>query len=97
MRIEEEGTKFSWDEDTRQEVLRQRGVGILDAALVFEGVTLTKIDTGKDYGEERYISLGLVDDVPFIVVHTRRGDRVRLIRAWKGGAKEYEHYKNRIP
>ncbi len=88
---------FEWSEPKRQEVLEQRGVDILYAALIFEGDTLTKIDDREDYGETRFISLGLVDDVPYIVVHTKRGESTRLITAWKGGRGDYERYKNRVP
>ena len=88
---------FEWSETKRREVLEQRGVDILYAALIFEGDTLTKIDDREDYGETRFISLGLVDDVPYIVVHTKRGENTRLITAWKGGRGDYEKYKNRVP
>ncbi|MGR3511951.1 MAG: BrnT family toxin [Paracoccaceae bacterium] len=89
--------EFSWDESKRREVLEERGVDLLYAALIFESETLTKIDDREDYGEMRFISLGLVDGDPYIVVHTERDDKTRLITAWKGGRKEYERYKNRIP
>lgn len=88
---------FEWNEQKRQEVLEKHGVDILYAALIFEGATLTRIDDREEYGEDRYISLGLVEDVPYVVVHTRRGDNIRLITAWKGGRAEYERYKNSLP
>ena len=88
--------KFEWDEEKRREVLEKRGVDVLYAALIFENDVLTKVDDREDYGESRYISLGLVDDEPYIVVHTPRGEATRLITAWKGGRKSYETYKNRV-
>ena len=89
--------QFEWNETKRQEVLAKHGVDILYAALIFEGKTLTKIDNRADYGETRFISLGLVNDVPYVVVHTPRGDTTRLITAWKGGRGDYAEYKNRVP
>ena len=89
--------ELTWDEEKRQETIDQRGVDVLYAALIFEGETLTRIDDRKDYGETRFISLGLVDDVPYSVVHTERDESTRLITAWKGGRKEYEKYKDRVP
>ena len=89
--------QFEWHEDKRQQVLKVRGVDILYAALIFENPVLTKVDDREDYDETRLISLGLVDDVPYVVVHTERGDRTRLITAWKGGRSDYEKYKNRVP
>jgi uncharacterized DUF497 family protein len=88
---------FEWSEEKRQEVLEKHGVDVLYAALIFEGITLTRVDDREDYGETRFISLGLVEDVPCVVVHTRRGDNIRLITAWKGGRAEYERYKKSLP
>lgn len=42
------------------------------AALIFEGYVLTRKDDRADYGEERWISLGMVENECFVVVHTER-------------------------
>lgn len=89
--------KFEYDEEKRQDTLKHRGIDFLYAALIFEGPTLTKIDDRRDYGEVRHISLGLVDDEPYIVIHTQRGETTRLISAWKGGRRDYEKYKDSFP
>lgn len=89
--------KFEWNEEKRQETIKGRGVDFLYAALIFESETLTREDDREDYGEVRFASLGLVDDVPYIVIHTKRGENIRLISAWKGGRKDYERYKNSFP
>lgn len=65
--------EFEWDERKRQETIARRGVDVLRAARIFEGEVLTWIDDRRDYGETRRISLGLVEGVPFVVVHVRRG------------------------
>ena len=84
---------FEWDEDKRRSIIRQRGVDILYAALIFEGDVLTRVDDRQDYGEERWISLGLVAGEPFTVVHTERRGVIRLITAWKGGRHDLETYQ----
>ena len=53
--------EFEWDEHKRQTNLAKHGVDFLDAALIFEGIVLTKIDDRQDYGEVREVSLGMVD------------------------------------
>ena len=88
---------FEWDEEKRRRNLDKHGVDFLYAASIFENRTLRRVDDRKDYGEMRYASLGLVDDVPFIVIHTQRGDSIRIISAWKGGQKDYERYKESFP
>ena len=85
--------QFEWDEDKRREVRDKHGVDLLEAALIFEGVTLTKVDNRADYGEVRLISLGLVDGEAYIVVHTERQGVTRLITAWKGGRHDREEYE----
>lgn len=88
---------FEWNEQKREQNYDKHSVDLLEAALIFEGPTLTRVDDRRDYGEVRYISLGLVDDVPYVVVHTERDGNTRLISARRGGRKDYETYKNRFP
>ena len=85
--------EFEWDETKRQQTIRQRGVDMLYAALIFEGKVLTRLDDRRDYGEERLISLGVVDDECFVVIHTERDGLTRLITAWKGGRDERAQYE----
>jgi uncharacterized protein len=84
---------FEWDENKRRQVIVQRGVDFLYAALIFEGEVLTRRDDREYDGEERLISLGMVDDECFVVVHTARNGRIRLITAWKGGRDERAEYQ----
>lgn len=87
--------QFEYDNVTRRQVYIKHGVDMLYAALIFENEVLTKRDTRKDYSEKRFISLGMVDGEPYIVVHTERNGKIRLITAWKGGRNDKERYENR--
>jgi uncharacterized DUF497 family protein len=58
--------ELEWDEEKRKRVIKERGVDILYAALIFEGVVLTRVDDRADYGEVRKISLGMVGDECFV-------------------------------
>lgn len=89
--------KFEWNEEKRQATIKDRGVDFLYAALIFEGDTLTREDDREDYGEVRFASLGLVDGVPYVVIHAERGENIRLVTAWKAGRKDYEKYRNSFP
>ncbi|MFG1351822.1 BrnT family toxin [Xanthobacter autotrophicus] len=84
---------FEWDENKRQTNIANRGVDLLDAALIFEGPILTRIDDRKDYGEARKIAIGMVDEDCFVVVYTERDGLIRLITAWKGGRHERSQYQ----
>ena len=85
--------EFEWDEDKRSEVFEERGVDFLRASLIFEGPVLTHADRRWDYGEKRFVSVGMVEDDCYVVVHTNRGDVTRIITAWKGGRREREEYQ----
>ncbi|MBZ9600375.1 BrnT family toxin [Phyllobacterium chamaecytisi] len=84
--------EFEWDENKRRQVKQKHGVDFLYAAF-FRGPVLTKRDERANYGEERFISLGMVENICFIVVHTNRNEVTRLITAWKGGQLEHDQYK----
>ncbi len=87
---------FEWDEQKRAEIIEKRRVDLLWAAQIFEGFVLTRIDDRADYGEERQISMGMVGEECFLVVHTQRGEVTRLITAWKGGRDERAQYQARV-
>jgi uncharacterized DUF497 family protein len=87
---------FEWDEKKRSINLRDHGVDFLYAAVIFEALTLRDVDDRQDYGETRYLALGIVGEDIFAVVYTLRGENIRLISARKARKKEYERYQNRI-
>ncbi len=84
---------FEWDEAKRRQVIQTHGVDFLYAALIFEGPVLTRVDDRHDYGETRLISLGIVYDECFVVVHTKRNNFTRIVTAWKGGRDERFEYQ----
>ena len=84
--------KFEWDERKRTVNISVRDVDFARAAQIFEGTVLTRIDDRQDYGETRLISLGIVGDECFVVVHTLRTGTLRIITAWKGGRDDKEQY-----
>ena len=85
--------EFEWDEQKRQEAIKKHKVDMVEAALIFEGTVFTAVDERRDYGETRYISAGMADDDFFVVVHTPREGRTRLISAWKGGRDDRREYE----
>jgi len=88
--------QIEYDPKKRDRNLEKHGVDFLVAALLFEEATLTKEDTRKDYGEQRFISLGIVDGEVYSLTHTERDGRIRIISAWKGGRKEHDEYQKHI-
>ena len=69
---------------------------ILYAANIFANQVLIRPDERGDYGEERFIALGHVEGEFFNVVYTPKGNKTRLITAWKAGRNGEKRYKNSI-
>ena len=88
---------FEWDEVKNQANIRKHGISFETAKRIFEGPVVTRIDRRKDYGEDRYISIGWVEPAALIVVaHTNRNGRIRLISARPASRKERQAYHERI-
>lgn len=71
--------EFSWSETKRAANLKAHGLDFVDAPLVFEGVTFTFEDDRFSYGEQRFVTLGLLAGIPVSVVHTEGEIEIRII------------------
>ena len=88
--------EFTWDEVKRRANYAKHGLDFRDAETVFQGIVLTAEDKRRDYGETRFISLGLLDNVIVVVVYTERGEKIRLISMRKANQKERRAYEEKI-
>jgi uncharacterized DUF497 family protein len=80
--------EYEWDEAKNRANILKHKVSFGRAALIFKGPIYTKVDLRQDYGETRFVSIGIVEDECLVVVHTIRGEKLRIISAWKGGQDE---------
>ncbi|MCB8921901.1 MAG: BrnT family toxin [Ardenticatenaceae bacterium] len=71
--------RISWHEPKRQITLNKRGLDFNDAEQVFLGATFTFEDDRKDYGEQRWVTLGLLREKVVVIVHTESEDEIRVI------------------
>jgi uncharacterized DUF497 family protein len=53
-------------------------------------------DTRYDYGEERFITLGLLAGRVVVIAHTPRGERTRVISMRKANSREQKTYQERL-
>lgn len=90
--------KFEWDEAKNHSNIAKHGVDFNLAKRIFEGTVLTALDNRNDYGEEREISIGIVNGVLILtVVHTERESNVtRLISARKATKLERKRYERNL-
>jgi uncharacterized protein len=49
-------------------------------------------DNRKDYGEQRYIAIGLIDEVLYVTVFTPRNDRPHVISLRRANLRERRKY-----
>ena len=74
--------EFEWDDAKAQSNLRDHGVSFSLATRVFGDVRrFERSDDRMDYGEDRWLTVGLISGAEIAVVFTARGDRIRLISA----------------
>ena len=71
--------QLTWHEPKRQTTLARRGLDFADAALVFAGPTFTFEDDREDYGERRWVTLGLLRGKVVVIVHTETVDEIHVI------------------
>lgn len=80
--------KVEWDETKRRINLQKHGIDFVGCEAIFAGTTKTTVDDREDYGEERFVTFGLLDDRVVAVVHTETADTIRVISIRK--AKKHE-------
>lgn len=85
-----------WDLVKNKLNVEKHGLNFEDAHLVFEGQTVTFEDDRYNYGEKRYITIGLLAQREILIVHTQRVNQTRIISMRKANAKERKIYKKRL-
>lgn len=84
--------EFTWSDAKRDTNLKHHGLDFVDALAVFAGVTFTFEDDRFSYGEQRFVTLGLLAGIPVSIVHTETDHEIRLISFRKATRREASHY-----
>ena len=93
-----EDEKFVWDDVKAASNFADHGVTFEAAREVFKDpFALEWLDDRFNYGEDRYVILGMVDSHMLYVAYTMQGEKIRIISA--RGAEPHErrwyHEENR--
>lgn len=80
--------KVEWDERKRKINLRKHGIDFVGCETIFAGTTKMMIDDRENYGEERFVTLGLLDGRVVVVAHTETADTIRVISIRKATKRE---------
>ena len=89
---------FGWDEEKASVNLAKHGVSFSEASTVFaDPLSRTIPDPLHSHDEDRFITVG---ESPaghtLVVVHTHRGEAVRLLSARKATPRERKDYERGI-
>jgi len=93
------GMTFVWDEKKNRENIRKHGIAFRDVVDLFNHPMLIRMDTRRDYGEDRWIGVGLLRRTVAVVVYVEWEDEetIRIISARKATAYETNAYFKGIP
>ena len=89
------GLVFEWDDGKAQKNFRKHGVTFEEATTIFgDPLSLTIDDPVHSKEEHRFVTIGQsVRQRTLVVVHTDRGNHVRMISARVATRKEREQYE----
>ncbi len=76
---------FEWDESKRQSNLAKHHIDFQDALRIFDGPIFEKASRSR--GEDRIVTIGLIEDVEIVVVYVIRGKRRRIIFSQEGTSR----------
>lgn len=88
--------RIEFDPAKRAATLEARGLDMAQASELFAGATLTVEDDRRDYGEDRFITIGFLNDTMVVVVWTPRRDAYRIISMRKANERERRIYGSRF-
>lgn len=84
---------FEWDDQKAAQNLAGHGISFEAARLAFDDAfAVVREDRRQNYGEERFVLLGMVQERLLAVSYTMRGERVRLISARFAEPQERRRY-----
>jgi uncharacterized DUF497 family protein len=78
---------FEWDDGKAAENYANHGIGFELAKQVFRDLFAV-----EHYGEDRFILIGIVEQLVLCVAYTEREGRIRLISARRATKREQDDY-----
>lgn len=88
--------EIEFDDQKREETLLKRKIDMADAALVVAGATLTYVDDRYDYGEERFLTFGLLRGRMVLICWAERGNARRIISMRKTNERETKAHRRSL-
>lgn len=80
--------RITFDLAKRDRTLAERGRGFRRANEVSAGIHLTRADERREYGEDRFVSAGMLDARIVVILWTPRASARRIISMRKANERE---------
>lgn len=92
---------FEWDENKNETNIIKHGFDFVDAPRIFRMPMLFWLDDREDYGEDRWVALGMLDGRAVVVVYTEPDENtvhiISLRKAYPHERRRYSRYlKDRL-
>ena len=90
--------ELTWDEKKNEQNIKKHGVDFAEANQVFDSVLISSLDDSQDYGEDRWIAIGMLQNgtVVVVVFTEEENDIIRMISMRKASKNEKERYEKEI-
>jgi hypothetical protein len=85
--------EFEWDSEKNDKNIEKHGIDFADAALLFDNPILEQEDSRRNYGEKRFVGIGILNNIEVCVAYTIRGKKIRIISARRARKDEREKYR----
>ncbi len=83
---------YQWNDEKNRANIAKHGINFNLAEHFEWDSALETIDNRKDYGEERWISLGLIKNRLYVMIYVYRQNYIRIISLRKANKREREFY-----
>jgi uncharacterized DUF497 family protein len=92
------GLRFEWDENKAKSNLSKHSISFAEASTVFGDLnSITITDPSHSSSEDRFVILGYsYTGKLIVVVHTERGETIRIISARPANRKERRTYEENL-
>ena len=88
---------FEWDENKNTINIHKHKIDFNDVFVVVEKSMLIDYDDSNNYGEDRWIGIGLLMDIVVAIIFTEPNkDTIRIISARKADKNERKRYYEKI-
>ena len=89
--------RYEWDAAKNKSNIRDHKIDFADVPSVFNSPMLVELDEREDYGEDRWIGIGLLRSIVVVVVFIEpRHDTFRIVSVRKANKHERTRYEQAL-